>query len=132
MRVGLHDTYGDGDLDDSGNHNQDGNRDDSCDHHQFANLDRSGGSVGDGGISDGNRDGQGGSVCDGCIGSGNANRDGYDCWCCAGSKATAVSGANVPSRLPRSGDIAPWAGPFALILGVLLLAAGLAIRRARA
>lgn len=48
------------------------------------------------------------------------------------SKATAVSGAHVPSSLPRTGDMAPWAGPYALILGVLLLAAGLAIRRARA
>ena len=47
------------------------------------------------------------------------------------SKATAVSGAHVPSSLPRTGDMAPWAGPYALILGVLLLAAGLAIRRAR-
>ena len=49
-----------------------------------------------------------------------------------GSKATAVTKPQIPSTLPNTGDSAPWAGPFALIFGVLLLATGLVIRRARA
>ena len=49
-----------------------------------------------------------------------------------GLKPTAVSKSQRPSTLPRTGDTLPWADPFALTLGVLLLAAGLVVRRARA
>ncbi|HVC35609.1 MAG TPA: hypothetical protein VNL16_19045, partial [Chloroflexota bacterium] len=49
-----------------------------------------------------------------------------------GLKATAVTKPQIPSTLPNTGDSAPWADPFALIFGALLLAAGLVIRRARA
>lgn len=38
----------------------------------------------------------------------------------------------LPTALPRTGDELPWAGPAAMLAGVLLLTAGLRLRRAKA